>query len=250
MSNVQKSNTKKRAEFLQKFQKPLVYTILFIFVAIILYSLFFMTPLYGLYQYADDGNFTAANAALLGIDINEYFEIYGGNLEAFRVNISGKPIAFLMAYFLTYTKQVQYLNNLLFYMGIIGIIVTLSLFIYRSQLRKKYYLTNVIAHFVVSFFGLLTAGLCIYNLAYYLTEYRKIDFNLINAFLSDKSATSKVLQKFYDTNTCDWVFIIGFVLMGILIVVSILNVVFVAMKLKNQRQIEGPKERVVIDDEE
>ncbi|MGM9858745.1 MAG: hypothetical protein ACI311_05830 [Bacilli bacterium] len=212
-----------------KLQRPLMLGLLFVAVALLIYSFIFMSPFYDMYIL--DGRFLLSNLENWGIDyttLPEESYLYKGD--------STKVIGISITYFTNFTREggMQAFNHAIFTLGIIGILLVGVLYIYRSQLRKRYYATNFVVIGIVCAFFLGTSIYMLIELLHWFSYVKDINYEIINYYYCDMYLLTEYTEVF-SAATSKWVFVVGFVLTGIIILSVILTVVFTAIKARTQK---------------
>lgn len=224
-----KQNKNELLNKLCKLQRPLMIGLLIVAIALLIYSFIFMTPFYDMYIL--DGRFLKANLENWGIDyttLPEESYLYKGDTD--------RVIGISITYFTNFTREggMQKFNHALFTLGIIGILLVGVLFIYRSQLRKRYYVTNFVVIGVVCAFFLGTSIYMLIELLNWFTYMQGVNYEIINYYYCDMYLLTEYTEVF-SASTSTWVFIVGFVLIGIIILSVILTIVFTVIKARTQK---------------
>ncbi len=202
--------------FFTKYQKAVIMCFFISFIVLFVYCLAFCTPFHDLL--AVNGILTFKKLNNLGCAITkEQFALqYPGAL-----NNSGQISC---NYFTTIINDLtQNFNNMLFYFSLSGIIVSLLLFVYRSQLRKKYYVTNFAVNSLCSIFSLVTCITLFVNLENTLNKLSNIDYTYINARNTDINfKDSNVIVNTFGTFTYNYIFVIGRIVLILMLICAIL----------------------------
>ena len=128
-------------------------------------------------------------------------------------------------------NEIQPFNRNLTKAGILLILSALSLFVFGTHKRRKYYLGNYIA---IGLNSALTIGVSVWgilNVIKYKAMYNQIDFDELKRW-------QELLRKPYDISAF-W-FNVGFYVFGIAILVSvlsILNLVFKVLVMRSERKL-------------
>ena len=128
-------------------------------------------------------------------------------------------------------NDIQPFNRALTKAGLILILSALSLFVFGSHKRRKYYLGNYIT---IGLNSALTIGVSVWgilNVIKYKAMYYQIDFTALEKW-------QKLLKKTYDIS--DFWFNVGFYVFGIAIfvsVLSLLNLLFKVYVMRSERKL-------------
>lgn len=207
MDKVQKEvQIKDLNNLLVKLQKPIIIFLFFAIILVFVYSLIYMTPFYGLFKI--DEPFRDAALKKYGIDGKSF------PVEA-QVIVDGSYKGLNTAYFTDIVRNenlMQAFNKWMFNISFIGILVSFLLFVYFSQKRKRYYVTNYVSIVIVSAFDLYVGFSLISKLTYWKAQMLTVNYDVINAYLNYTSETTV-----YSASSFDWMFNLGYVVAGILI---------------------------------
>lgn len=215
-----------------KLQKPIVLFLFFSIILVFVYSLVYMTPFFGLYK---------ADTTLL----NKYLTQYGLSYDMFDqgswIERSGRVIGIDVKYFTAFVReagQMQDFNRWMFSFGIIGLLITCLLFVYFSQKRKRYYVTNFVSFGIVAVFDLYVAFSMISQLSYWKSVVAGLNFNAINAYQSSMNLDTTLVE-YYSPATFDWIFATGYAVAAVLIVAVVLGVALAVCKFVYQLKHEA-----------
>ena len=209
-------------EIIAKYQKLIIITCLLSFVLILVYALIFYTPFNDLYASSDSVWASAGKTKYwtpYGIDYTTLPE------ECWVYNDSNtRVIGLNMTYFVRClgdfskygNETIQSFNHLIFKIGIIGILVSCLLFIYRSQIRKNYYVTNYVVHGIWSVFAVSISITLFVLLSQWQTTVNDINIDIINKFREFKELTA------FSLDSLQWIFVVGYVICIILILSAVL----------------------------
>ena len=232
-------NTNKNLIF--KLQKPIIFTIFFSMIFLFVYSLIFFTPFYDLYII--DTAFSIRNATNYGVWIAP--DASNAYAEAAYLYRNGKIYGLNMQYFVNFTKAVngsggelQTFNHFLFNFGLIGIVVSAISFLFYSQKRKVFYPTNFIFLGLSSAFGLGTSIYGIMSLASW-SNYLKtgVNYGVINAYSSYANGVdASAIKEYFSYNTFSWVFVLGFIVMILIALVSVAGIVYGVLRFIYQKK--------------
>lgn len=215
-----------------KLQKPIVLFMFFAIVAVFAYSLIYMTPFFGLYK---------ADTTLL----NKYLTQYGLEYDMFdkaaHVLRNDRVIGIDIKYFTIFVREEGYMQNFnrwMFSFSFIGILVTCLLFVYFSQKRKRYYITNFVSFGIVAGFDFYVAFSMIANLAFWKKYVAGLNYTAINAYQSSMNL-DETLVNYYSPATFDWVFMVGYIVAAVLIVAAVSGIALAVAKFIYQLKHEA-----------
>lgn len=232
MDKVQKRNIN---DILVKLQKPAVLLLLFAIVFVLAYSLVFMTSFYKLSLLSGDASLLATDMEKVGLT----FEMFPEAAHATKASVLNPgvlvKVGLKMSYFTTiFSKNggLQLFNHWIFNTSIIGLCITLLLFVYFAQKRKRYYVTNFVTYGLVFGFDLYVGFSMLTKLAKLKAEVASVDYNVINAYYISKATVGE--PKLYDASNFDWVFVAGNIVAIILLVAVVLGLALVIAKAMYQ----------------
>lgn len=215
-----------------KLQKPIVLFMFFAIVAVFAYSLIYMTPFFGLYK---------ADTTLL----NKYLTQYGLEYDMFdkaaHVLRNDRVIGIDIKYFTIFVREEGYMQNFnrwMFSFSFIGILVTCLLFVYFSQKRKRYYITNFVSFGIVAGFDFYVAFSMIANLAFWKKYVAGLNYTAINAYQSSMNL-DETLVNYYSPATFDWVFMVGYIVVAVLIIAAVSGIALAVAKFIYQLKHEA-----------
>ena len=215
-----------------KLQKPIVLFMFFAIVAVFVYSLIYMTPFFGLYK---------ADTTLL----NKYLTQYGLEYDMFdkaaHVLRNDRVIGIDIKYFTIFVREEGYMQNFnrwMFSFSFIGILVTCLLFVYFSQKRKRYYITNFVSFGIVAGFDFYVAFSMIANLAFWKKYVAGLNYTAINAYQSSMNL-DETLVNYYSPATFDWVFMVGYIVAAVLIIAAVSGIALAVAKFIYQLKHEA-----------
>ena len=228
MDKVQKRNIN---DILVKLQKPAVLLLLFAVVFVLAYSLVFMTSFYKLSLLSGDASILATDMEKLGLT----FDMFPEAAHATKASVLNPGVlvktGLKMSYFTAiFSKNggLQLFNHWVFNVSIIGLCITLLLFVYFAQKRKRYYVTNFVTYGLVFGFDLYVGFSMLTKLAKLKAEVANVDYNVINAYYISKTTVGE--PKLYDAANFDWVFIVGNIVAIVLLVAVVLGLALVIAK--------------------
>lgn len=214
-------------DILMKLQKPIVLFIFFAIIALLVYSLLYMTPFYGLYK-ADS---TMLNKYLLQYGLPDV-KTQGAYEAAAIISRNGNPIGIDIKYYTMFVREAGYMqdfNKWMFKISFIGILVTCLLFVYFSQKRKRYYVTNLVSFGIVAGFDFYVGFKTITYVAGWKKYVAGLNYDVINAYQSSVNLDSELVA-YYSPQTFDWIFTVGYIVGVILILAAVLGVALVLSK--------------------
>ena len=228
MDKVQKRNIN---DILVKLQKPAVLLLLFAVVFVLAYSLVFMTSFYKLSLLSGDASILATDMEKLGLTYDMFPEEAHATKESlFNPGVLVKT-GLKMSYFTAiFSKNVglQLFNHWIFNSSIRGLCITLLLFVYFAQKRKRYYVTNFVTYGLVFGFDLYVGFSMLAKLAKLKAEVASVDYSVINAYYISKATVGE--PKLYSAADFDWVFITGNIVAIVLLVAVVLGLALVIAK--------------------
>lgn len=214
-------------ELLLKLQKPIVLFMFFAIIAVFVFSLIYMTPFFGLYK-ADS---TMLNKYLVQYGLPDA-KVEGAYPAAAIISRNGSPIGIDIKYFTLFVREAGYMQNFnrwMFSFSFIGILVTCLLFVYFSQKRKRYYVTNFVSFGIVAGFDFYVAFSMIANLAFWRQYVAGLNYKVINAYQSSMNLDESLVE-YYSAASFDWVFTLGYVIAIVLIIAAISGIALAALK--------------------
>lgn len=217
---------------LTKIQKPIVLFMFFAIIAVFVYSLIYMTPFFGLYK---------ADTTLL----NKYLTQYGLEYDMFdkasHVLRNDRVIGIDVKFYTLFVREEGYMQNFnrwMFSISFIGILVSCLMFVYFSQKRKRYYVTNFVSFGIVAGFDFYVAFSMIANLAFWKKYVAGLNYTIINAYQSSMNF-SETLVNYYSPATFDWIFTVGFIVAVVLIIAAVAGVALSVAKFIYQLKHEA-----------
>ena len=217
---------------LTKIQKPIVLFMFFAIIAVFVYSLIYMTPFFGLYK---------ADTTLL----NKYLTQYGLEYDMFdkasHVLRNDRVIGIDVKFYTLFVREEGYMQNFnrwMFSISFIGILVSCLMFVYFSQKRKRYYVTNFVSFGIVAGFDFYVAFSMIANLAFWKKYVAGLNYTIINAYQSSMNF-SETLVNYYSPATFDWIFTVGFIVAVVLIIAAVAGVALAVAKFIYQLKHEA-----------
>lgn len=239
--------------YLVKIQKPLVLSLFAIMVIAFVYALIYMTPFFDIYQL--ETYIKKADAEFYGVDFSifENNEIYK---SALQYNLSGtKVVGINTGFFIEFTrKDLQSFNHWMFNTGFIGICVSLLLFVYFSQKRKRYYITNFVSFLAVLGFDFYVGFSLLLKTINCQNVVAGARFDILNIAMTlslnnDTSSIPEVVGNHFSAASLNWVFVIGYIIAIAIILLSLIGLVFLALKFVHQlKEKEIDTSEVVINE--
>lgn len=235
--------TKDINDVLLKLQKPMVIVLFAMMVLLIIYSFIFFTPFYRIYLL--DGNLLTEDAAAYGFDVQAMYDSGNYAKEAFYIKestniitgeVTYKLLGINIKYFSSFTSSIQSFNHMIFTLGLVGLLVSLILFIYRTQRRKRFYVTNFVAGGIVVTTNIVISVLLLINLANWEGVVANQNYEILNAYQSNLKLITDHIEPFYSMDTFNWVFTLGKVISILIIVVSAATIALFVTKFIYQRK--------------
>ena len=215
-------------DILMKFQKPIVLFIFFAIIALLVYSLIYMTPFFGLYK-ADS---TMLNKYLVQYGLPDVKTTPGAYDAAAIISRNGTPIGIDVKYYTAFVREAGYMqdfNKWMFKISFVGILVTCLLFVYFSQKRKRYYVTNLVSFGIVAGFDFYVG----FKTITYISGWKKyvagLNYTIINAYQSSMNLDTELVE-YYSPQTFDWIFALGYIVGAILIIAAVLGLALALCK--------------------
>lgn len=222
MDKVQKRNLN---DILVKLQKPVVLLLMFSIVFVLVYSLVFMTSFYKL-SLLENARLTSSEMEAAGLS----YDMFPAEAYFLKENSSSR-LGLRMGYFTQLfvdSGELQAFNHWIFNVGIIGLVITFSLFVYFAQKRKRYYASNFITYGLVFGFDLYVGFSMLVNLAKLKEKVAAVNYEIINIYY--KAQSTVVEAKTYDASSFDWTFVLGNVISIVLLIAVVLGVALVIAK--------------------
>lgn len=222
MDKVQKRDLN---NILVKLQKPIVLLLVFSIMLVLVYSLVFMTSFYKL-SLLENARLTSSEMEAAGFT----YDMFPVESYFLKENSSAK-LGLRMGYFTKLFADngaLQTFNHWIFNVGIIGLVITFSLFVYFAQKRKRYYASNFITYGLVFGFDLYVGFSMLINLAKLKEKVAEVNYKIINIYY--KAQSTVVEAKTYDASSFDWTFFLGNVISIVLLAAVVLGVALVIAK--------------------
>lgn len=223
--------TKDLNKVLVKLQKPVILFMFFVMVLTFVYSFIFMTPFYDLMLI--DGN--------LPKRVFGDFGIIADNYPSTHFNKAG---GLNMSYFITIFRPLvdgdepamQVLNHWIFNWSFFGILISLLLFVFFSQKRKRYQISNFVVCAITIAFEFYVGLTLFTKLSYHQGLVEKLDFNVLNAFTAYRTTVGEPI--IYSADIFNWVFVLGYIVAILIIVAAVVGLALIIAKaiyqLKNK----------------
>jgi hypothetical protein len=123
----------------------------------------------------------------------------------------------------SFYKGVQSINNGILVLSIVGLLLSAFYAIFRSSIRKIYYLANFIENGLLGVMSLVGAIYLFVGVGSYQSQYGRLDFAAMNAYWISHSSTTRI-----DPNTP--VFALGYVLGAFLTVYALTVIALTVVK--------------------
>lgn len=219
----EKTSFEKFALKYNKAQKIITWLTFLCFILLFIYCLAFFTPFFEL----ESTNRIWGKAFFQKFGV---YDMYGKDLaglagpenltntDIFMLN-DGNITGINIAYFTRYTVQVQAFNHLLFYFSIAGIILSLTLFIYRFAIRRRYYITNYVVCGIYSIFSVVSSIFLLTQMISWHSKLYEINFDIINRNYSQASNFNEVVQ-YFSPATFEYIYYVGYALIAIILLIT------------------------------
>ncbi len=220
----------KLVNIITNLQKVFVFAFFFSFILLFIYCLGFFTPYYDIVS--NNGDFKFNLAAFRGVDVEAIRQTYCPENPVdpvtcdglFTLNASQTAAGNIsMKYFTKFASQdVQVLNHMLFWFSIIGILISLLLFVYRAQIRKRYYITNYIVTGICSVYSLVTCIFLFIQFNKYEAVLNNVRFDLINAYYTQQKLGEDpgFINKF-SKNSISYIYTIGRIILVLMLIAAV-----------------------------
>ncbi len=220
------------SKLLKSKQKGIIIALFAISIILFLYSLLFMTPFYDMYLINDTAVIRKAELSQYGIDLETYKQLYP-NAISYSTIFGQQVVSGVNAGYFSVNATLQAFNKTLFAIAFFGIVGSLILFIYRSQLRKRYYITNFISIGIVIAFDLFASIFTLVNIFSFMKTFSSdINYEILNVYqtMTYNPNDAGVITSYFSFDTFSWVFILGIVLCAICILIAVYGIVFLVKK--------------------
>lgn len=176
-----------------------------------------------------------------GFDTFFYTELRDAYKLAFGVKLDNYSVVFengevAKNFYLNFWTKLQSANNVLFYLGLIGLVLTAVMFICGNFGRRKYYTVNLVSGCAAGSVGIILSIVSIIKSSLLIADFNKIQPDIENYYLWTEAGGGK--YTIINSSTC----IIGIIVPIIYIVLCGLLIAFVVYKfvrtLKNNKNAE------------
>ncbi|MCI1735209.1 MAG: hypothetical protein LKM30_05700 [Bacilli bacterium] len=135
---------------------------------------------------------------------------------------------------INFYKDIQGYNNAILVFSIVGLLISAFYGVLRSAIRKVYYISNFIITGLLA--GILAAsGIDLFiGVSVYQQKYYALPFDAMNAYWKDHTQTTRI-------NPYTPVFGLGYVLAGLLLVLSVLALISLVYKILSRIRYEKTK---------
>ncbi len=226
------------SRFIKNKQKGIIIALFAVSIILFLYSLLFMTPFYDMYLINNTATIARLDLVTYGVDIAKYQELYPGAIT--YNSTTGLVRNINVGYFMVdIMANMQAFNKTLFAIAFFGIVGSLILFVYRSQFRKRYYLTNFISIGLVIVFDLFASIFTLVNIFKFIGVFSNdVNYEILNVFqtITYSDNVEGIVTEYFSFNTISWVFIVGIVVCAICILIAICGIVFLVKKYLYQKE--------------
>lgn len=220
-------------------QKAIIISLFAVSIILFVYSLLYFTPFYDAYLIDNSAVFAKNDLASYGINIQNYIDQYPDAI-AYNVVFGSKSVKGINVGYFTVDlmSSMQSFNKALFAIAFFGIVGSLILFIYRSQKRKRYYITNFITVGIVIAFDLFASIFTLINIFKYMNIFStQFNYEITNAYQTSVYSPGSDVINYFSFQGFSWVFIVGIVLCVICILIAVLGIVFLVKKYLHQKKV-------------
>ncbi len=214
---LEENKSVKMAKRISKFQKIFVILFMLSFVLLFIYCLGFATPFIDVKKVNSIAPVTQLGEGMKDVLVSKYCvegvdaKTCGGVFTNSSHNIVN------LAYFVKFASDdVQNLNHLLFGLSIGGILISLLLFVYRAQIRKRYYITNYIAAGICTIYSLVTCIVLFVLFGNYNNQLNNVEYDIINK----GNAVTINLKTTFSKASFDYIYAIGNVILIIMLIAA------------------------------
>ena len=216
---MEKENKKEEKSIMQKFEKPIIFTLFFLAISLFVFSLIFMTPFYGLYIV--DGPFLKGSMETFNLSVNSY-------PVAYQYLKNTTVLGLNMGAFTTFTR-----NELQ------SILIGAAMFVFFSQKRKIYYLSNYITVGLSSIYNIVCGIIVFSHLSTWINYINtRVDFNTINAYQSSLNNKTEIIE-YFKASDYTYIFVIGFIICALLVIAGLIGIGFIVTRILYQKKHKG-----------
>ncbi len=228
-------------KLLKSKQKGIIIALFAISIVLFLYSLLFMTPFYDMYLINNTAVISIDKLVEYGIDIETYKQLYPDAISYSTIFGQQTVSGINAGYFsVSVMETLQAFNKTLFAISFFGIVGSLILFVYRSQLRKRYYITNFISIVIVIAFDLFASIFTLVNIFSFMKTFSNdINYEILNVYQTityNGVDSGGIVTSYFSFNAFSWVFILGIVFCAICILIAVYGIVFLVKKYLYQKE--------------
>ncbi len=219
-------------------QKAIIISLFAISIILFVYSLLYMTPFYDLYLINNSAVFNKNDLVKYGIDLQYYQDTYPDAI-AYTTFLGSKTLRGINVGYFTVDlmSSMQSFNKALFAIAFFGIVGSLILFIYRSQKRKRYYITNFVTIGLVIAFDLFASIFTLVNIFKYMNAFSNgFNYEITNAYQNFSNNPNGDFINYFSYQDLSWVFIVGIILCAICIIIAVIGIVFLVKKYLYQKK--------------
>jgi hypothetical protein len=232
-----KKKEKNLNEILFKFQKTLIISIFVTMILLLIFSFIFFTPFYDAYL-LKDATMAARNLSFW----TDYID-----LDSLPEGTYSKRSGIVLTSFVEFIVNMQDFNQMIFKLGVLGLVLSLFLFIYRAQKRKRYYITNFVSGAIILGFDLSVSLTTLVKLIKNNILVKNFEYwNVINVKLSHDHASyvfdakgnevEAIYIEYLNANKVQWVFTVGYIICGIIILICLIGIAYYVYKFIYQRK--------------
>ena len=172
-------------------------------------------------------------------------------METFNFSVNSYPVAYQylknttvlglnMGAFTTFTRnELQSTNHLMFYLGFAGILIGAAMFVFFSQKRKIYYLSNYITVGLSSIYNIVCGIIVFSHLSTWINYINtRVDFNTINAYQSSLNNKTEIIE-YFKASDYTYIFVIGFIICALLVIAGLIGIGFIVTRILYQKKHKG-----------
>lgn len=168
---------------------------------------------------------------------NVYVLAYGNTLPNYSVVFESAEAA--KDFYVNFWFNIQSANNALFYLGIVGLVLTAVMFICGNYGRRKYYIVNLVSGCVAGATGIIISIVSIVKSCLLIGSFNKIQADIDNFYIWTEAAGGKCDP--INASSC----IIGIIVPIIYMILCGLLIAFVVYKFIRTLKINKNAEVVI-----
>ena len=145
-----------------------------------------------------------------------------------------------MGAFTSFTRnELQSTNHLMFYLGFAGILIGAAMFVFFSQKRKIYYLSNYITVGLSSIYNIVCGIIVFSHLSTWINYINtRVDFNTINAYQSSLNEKTEIIE-YFKASDYTYIFVIVFIICALLVIAGLIGIGFIVTRILYQKKHKG-----------